>query len=373
MTALSLNPYDNNILSCRLINQQLTDNSLDVVLSENVSASSDSQTPKLVLDGTGKAYLTGSVTITTGSGSADFNLLSLPSKINPVKDFNFPVFCSRSSAYISQGVTLVQRASGITGVIVESPGSYSTLPTLSVVGDGVGASLSAIMLANSAIPVTAQSGAGSYAPNDTITLSGGTFSQAAVLRVTNTMVQSATVVNGGGGGTNGTQTVTGTTGTGTKFQASVTITGGSITAVNSISVNGNYTANPTSIVLEPVTGAGLTGATLSLSMGVLSASVITAGSYTVLPSNPVSQGSTSGAGTGATFTLLWGILGALITSSGNGYTEENTSINISGAGSGIVNPVFSGTGPSTLVLTNQPDLNDVISLDGISFFVENYF
>lgn len=79
-------------------------------------------------------------------------------------------------------------------------------------------------------------------------------------------VQNAAVTAGGTGGTSGTQTVTGTTGTGTKFQASVTVTSGAITAVLSISVAGNYTALPTNLNAEPVTGASLTGATLALAM-----------------------------------------------------------------------------------------------------------
>lgn len=79
-------------------------------------------------------------------------------------------------------------------------------------------------------------------------------------------VYSATVKSGGSGGSNGTQTVTGTTGTGTKFQASVTVSGGAITAVLGVTVGGLYTVRPTNLAAEPVTGASLTGATLSLTM-----------------------------------------------------------------------------------------------------------
>lgn len=82
-------------------------------------------------------------------------------------------------------------------------------------------------------------------------------------------VQSATVNAGGSGGTNGTQTVTGTTGTGTKFQASVTVAGGAITAVLSITTAGSYSVLPTSLTAEPVTGASLTGATLSLGVSAI--------------------------------------------------------------------------------------------------------
>lgn len=94
------------------------------------------------------------------------------------------------------------------------------------------------------------------------------------------VVANPTIAAGGSGGTNGTQTVTGTTGTGTKFQASVTIAGNAITAVLSVTVAGAYTAMPSTLTAEPVTGASLSGATLNLSaaMGVVSYTVGSAGS-----------------------------------------------------------------------------------------------
>jgi hypothetical protein len=156
-----------------------------------------------------------------------------------------------------------------------------------------------------------------YAPGDTITLAGGTSTVPTVLTVGATAVQSATINAGGSGGTTGTQTVTGTTGTGTKFQASVTVAGGAITAVLSITVAGLYTVNPTDCTQEPVTGASLTGAKLSLVMGVGTISVTTAGVYSVAPSNPVAQASSSGSGTGATFTMSYPNSGRIVAPSSN--------------------------------------------------------
>lgn len=94
------------------------------------------------------------------------------------------------------------------------------------------------------------------------------------------VVANPTIAAGGTGGTSGTQTVTGTTGTGTKFQASVTIAGGAITAVLSVTVAGSYSAMPTTLAAEPVTGASLSGATLNLSaaMGVIGYNIGAAGS-----------------------------------------------------------------------------------------------
>lgn len=70
----------------------------------------------------------------------------------------------------------------------------------------------------------------------------------------------------GTGGTDGAAIVTGTTGTGTPFQCNVTISGGEITAVGSMVTGGAYTVDPTDVLHEPVTGGGLTGAQLSLTL-----------------------------------------------------------------------------------------------------------
>ncbi|HQT65344.1 MAG TPA: hypothetical protein PLO16_12610 [Acidocella sp.] len=146
------------------------------------------------------------------------------------------------------------------------------------------------------------SGSG-YVPGDTIGLAGGTQTSAASITVATTKVGvTPSIVAGGSGGTNGTQTVTGTTGTGTRFQAIVTVSGGTITQVNSISIAGAYTVNPTNPANEPITGGGLTGAALGLSMGVGTFTITAPGVFTANPSGAgFSQGSTSGTGTGATF------------------------------------------------------------------------
>lgn len=236
-------------------------------------------------------------------------------------------------------------AGGISSVTVGTPGSYATIPTLGTSGNGSGATLVAHMGALTATVQTPQASTGSYAPADTVTLTGGTESSNAVLTVATTQVVSATVAAGGTGGTTGTQTVTGTTGTGTKFQASVTVSGGAITAVLSITVAGNYTVNPTSLTAEPVTGAGLSGAQLNVKMGVLTATVSTPGSYTVLPTNPVSQGSTSGSGTGATFNInTWSIASISVSAAGTAY-DNTSALTITGGGS-------TGGGAGSLVLNN---------------------
>lgn len=143
-------------------------------------------------------------------------------------------------------------------------------------------------------------GTNNYAPNDTINLTGGVQTIPAQLVVASTKVVSATIAAGGTMGTPGAQTVTGTTGTGTKFTAGVTVSGGGvITSVNSISLAGVYTANPTNPNIEPVTGAGLTGATLNVKLGVNAITIFNPGVFTT-ESTTFTQATTSGTGTGAT-------------------------------------------------------------------------
>lgn len=140
-----------------------------------------------------------------------------------------------------------------------------------------------------------------YVPADTIHLQGGTQTTAAFLTVSTTQVASASISVAGTGGTPGPAVVTGTTGTGTKFQAMVTIDGGgTIISVDSISVGGSYTVNPSAS--DPVTGGGLAGAELTVNLGVHTFAITNAGVFTTnSPSGAFIQSATSGTGTGATF------------------------------------------------------------------------
>jgi hypothetical protein len=197
--------------------------------------------------------------------------------------------------------------------------------TIAAVGDAHSLTLTAApsapstsKFANSAIVLTSQSGAGSYAPGDTLTLSGGTFTVPSVFSVLKTKLASATINAAGSGGTNSTTlpcVVTGTTGTGRKSRLNVTVAGGVITSVDSLWDAGEYTVNPTSLAAEPVTGCNLTGATLALKMGVSIPALVTPGIYSVVSGAPGVGGqgntngpvstTTSGSGTGATLQVSY--------------------------------------------------------------------
>lgn len=380
MTALPLNPYDNNYLSCRLINQQLMQNKLDLTLAANI-APSPLYPVKVLTEGQGWAILEGMLII-SGSPSSLMKLATLPLKLKPVKDVFMLVPVLRAGTFITNVIKIESSNDGISGITVTHAGTYSGVPTVSIGAPGEGAIVQTLMtVKTTGITVaTAQAGAGSYAPADIITLpydDTKPYLVPATLTVTNTKVQSATVAAGGSGGTNGTQTVTGTTGTGTHFQASVTIAGGAITAVLSITVAGDYTVNPSNLLAEPVTGASLTGATLNLHMGVLTATRTSGGIYEAVPSNPITPAGSSGAGTGATFNVQWEVIGILVTESGEGYT---TSSPVTFTGGGVIGSdpatatlLISADDAGQIILQNAPDAGDQISLDNITFLVEPYF
>lgn len=73
------------------------------------------------------------------------------------------------------------------------------------------------------------------------------------------------VANAGSGGTPGAVTLTGSDGTGTKFVLTGTIAGdGTLSAITGVTNYGNYSADPSSLTAAPVTGGGLSGATVNI-------------------------------------------------------------------------------------------------------------
>lgn len=374
MPSYFLSPKDNNYLTSSLLFKEMQQNSIELELaSGNCEAVI---TPKLLLDGSGRAYLTGSVKMTQATPVAQSEIFSLPSFLTIDEDLNFPVSVLRDEAFVSNAIKIESGGFGLENVNVDTAGSYATFPTLTVVGTGEGAAVAPYLKVILASAVTSQSGAGSYAPGNVLEFVGGEGELARV-NVTQTRVQSATVAAAGTGGTPGTQTVTGTTGTGTKFQATVTVSGGgAITSVDSISVIGSYTVNPTVLTAEPVTGGGLTGAQLNIKMGVLTAVPNTVdGAYVdTLPTNPISTTNISGTGTGVTFNALWGLDEVVVTNRGSGY-DDTTTIDITGGGSSGGGALTAEVGVATsgvATVVNAPTEDDIVNLDGIVFFVNPY-
>lgn len=154
-------------------------------------------------------------------------------------------------------------------------------------------------------------------------------------------VSGAAIANAGSGGTTGAAVVTGTTGTGTKFQADVTIAGGQITAINDIKVQGDYTALPTNPATEPVTGGGLVGATLNLTM-----QTVEVPTYSVPPCAITTQSYTSAVGEVTTSqpVFLGGCFNIYALVFDASFTDDNLKLNV----------FFGAPSPTTIVLKTRP-------------------
>lgn len=251
-----------------------------------------------------------------------------------------------------------------TGSITAGTG-FTTLPTIAPTGGtltaGVTPANPAVVRATSltaitAVPLTAGLG---VAINDTFTLSGGTVQgagptgngtatagAATLVTATHLKVMTAVVNAGGTGGTNGAVTITGTTGTGTKFQATGTIAGNALTGPLVVTVAGDYTVAPT-IAGDAITGGSLTGATVTLVMGVLTLALTTPGGYTVAPPTANTPTNGTGTGTGVTVTAAFGLGGAQVINSGNysvapSWTVTPTDGN--GTGASIATGTLGGNG-----------------------------
>lgn len=98
-------------------------------------------------------------------------------------------------------------------------------------------------------------------------------------------IQQVTIKNVGENGSNGPTLVTGTTGTGLRFQVIVQIVGGQIASIQSVASAGAYDLAPNDLTNEPVTGGGLLMASLAL---VLTGRLVF---------NPISQGIVTSSGT----------------------------------------------------------------------------
>lgn len=146
------------------------------------------------------------------------------------------------------------------------------------------------------------SGGSSYTMGDSLVVNTSPY---VGLTVQVTSVNSAGIISGGTGGTPGPVVVSGTTGSGTFFQINGTINGsGTLASLGAIVDYGNYTVNPANLTNEPITGGGLVGARLSISLGVRSVVIVDSGSYlNTVPT--LTQLSTTGIGTGATFSATW--------------------------------------------------------------------
>lgn len=245
------------------------------------------------------------------------------------KGSNLPSDLAKLAAAFMISVAIPGPVGEATGAALLTPGAgYTSIPTPAV-ADGSGAVLTTSM----AIATSAMAAAGTtYAPSDTITLTGGTASQQGVLEVLTTKAVTAPAVAAGGSGYAVSDQITLQNGLVVQVATLSTTAVATVTIVS----GGSFTANNTSaggLTQVSTTGAG-TGATFTMTAakyGVNTYTVQNAGLYTVLPSNAVAQGSTSGSGTGFTLNVNTWVVGAIGAAGGQAY-KNGSAVTFTGGG-----------------------------------------
>ena len=264
---------------------------------------------------------------------------------------------------------------GETGEGGESVASYGTIvagtgwtaaPTVTVSAptapNGVTATVAAHYKALSATVSTSGTGTASadYLPGNTLTVSGGTQTTASVFTVASVKIRTAVAAASG--------TTVWTTGDTVTFSApgwatpailTVTAAAGAITAL-AITNAGSWTTNG-SVPTDPVSPDGATvadaggyqtDATFNLGFGVNTVTVNTAGDYTVFPSNPVATTTNSVNGTGATLTVTYGLLSVAVLTGGSGYySATDAALSFSGATGAAATAVLTSVNQNAIVVS----------------------
>lgn len=255
--------------------------------------------------------------------SLDLHTISMKKGSSPLSDLG------KLSLALLISVAIPGPVGEATGAALLTLGAgYTSIPTPAA-ADGNGATLGVSM----AIATAAMGAPGTtYAPNDTITLTGGTASVQAILEVLTTKAVTAPAIAAGG-----TLYVVGdqiTLQNGMVVQVA-TLSGSAVASVTIVSA-GSFTTNNTGaggLTQVSTTGAG-SGATFTMTAakyGVNTYAVQNAGLYSVLPANAVAQGSTSGSGTGFTLNVATWQVGLITALGGNAY-KNGSAISFTGGG-----------------------------------------
>jgi hypothetical protein len=237
------------------------------------------------------------------------------------------------------------------------------LPT--AVDDGGGALFSAAFAAATA---TVTAGGSGYSVDDTLTLAGGTSTQAAIFDIsTVSTIAAQDETDFDNAGSNGTFTGgDGAGGTAYVVSDTITMSDGTVITVNAIDGNGDvteFTITTASTSGTASDGATLTqastsgtGADFDLTLGDANQAVFavavtaTDGEYSVLPTAPAAT-TTSGSGTGATLTTSWGLGTVSVVQGGDDWTGAPALQIIGNGSSAAATAVLTGNA-ITSVTTN---------------------
>jgi len=245
----------------------------------------------------------------------------------------------------------------VASITITNAGTYTTLPTVSIsapnLPNGTSATLGTVhMKAVSATVATSGTGnvSADYVPGNILTVVGGTGT-AATFTVASVKIRTAVVVGDAGSFVNG-NTVTFSTGWATPAVLTLTVDGGgAITAVTVTNAGVRSTALPTDPVQPNSTnGPGtLAGTTFNLGFGVNAVTVNAIGDYTAIGANPRTTTTNSANGTGATLTVTYGVLSVPVTNAGDGYVNAADAAVTFSAGAAAATAVLTATGTNVIL------------------------
>lgn len=260
--------------------------------------------------------------------------------------------------------------------------SYAPGDTVSLAG-GSFTTRAAVTVKNTSLATVAVNGHGNlYFPNDFITITGGGSAIInPVLQVTRTRVVGFNPVPLalGSGGTPGAAVLTGTTGVGTKWQANVTINSfGQLQSINSIASPGSYSGNPSTsaggINSDSMSGGGFTNnPIIGIATGVDAIFVINRGQFFANGSGSFTQLSSTGSGSGATFSGgIFGVYNASVTTPGNYSALPSNPVSQSSTSGGGAGVTFTATWQSSPALSTGDwifvdDIVGMTQLNGRTF------
>ncbi len=244
----------------------------------------------------------------------------------------------------------------VASITITNAGTYTTLPTVSIsapnLPNGTSATLGTVhMKAVSATVATSGTGdvSADYVPGNILTVVGGTGT-AATFTVASVKIRTVGLVGDGGGFVDG-NTVTFSTGWATPAVLTLTVADGVITAVTVTNAGVRSTALPTDPVQPDSTdGPGtLAGTTFNLGFGVNAVTVNAIGDYTVISANPRTTTTNSANGTGATLTVTYGVLSVPVTNAGDGYVNAADAAVTFSAGAAAATAVLTAAGTNVIL------------------------
>lgn len=244
----------------------------------------------------------------------------------------------------------------VASITITNAGTYTTLPTVSIsapnLPNGTSATLGTVhMKAVSATVATSGTGdvSADYVPGNILTVVGGTGT-AATFTVASVKIRTVGLVGDGGGFVDG-NTVTFSTGWATPAVLTLTVADGVITAVTVTNAGVRSTALPTDPVQPDSTdGPGtLAGTTFNLGFGVNAVTVNAIGDYTVISANPTTTTTNSANGTGATLTVTYGVLSVPVTNAGDGYVNAADAAVTFSAGAAAATAVLTAAGTNVIL------------------------